>query len=99
MAAAEKKHLLFAAAVARSRQAIESTVNQAEVAIQRKLVEEAANQKAAAAKGVRHTTYAASVSTALWLSFQSMAFACAHACVLMCLCHVQCTPSTPCCMV
>ena len=35
-----------------SRQALKSQVNQAEVAIQRKLVEEAANQKAAAAKGV-----------------------------------------------
>lgn len=34
-----------------SRQALESQVNQAEVAIQRKLVEEAANQKAAATKG------------------------------------------------
>ncbi|WIA18235.1 hypothetical protein OEZ85_009704 [Tetradesmus obliquus] len=34
-----------------SRQALESQVNQAEVAIQRKLVEEAANQTAAAAKG------------------------------------------------
>jgi hypothetical protein len=48
-------------------------VNQAEVAIQRKLVEEAANQKAAAAKGVRHTTYAAAVSNEWWLSLQSMA--------------------------
>ncbi|KAF6262950.1 hypothetical protein COO60DRAFT_1493531 [Scenedesmus sp. NREL 46B-D3] len=34
-----------------SRQVLENQVNQAEVAIQRKLVEEEANQKAAAAKG------------------------------------------------